>query len=96
MVATDLLQAERAVTSSLIIPTVFGLESGMTQIDVTKPVVANLRDLLLAGLRSRFAAAICHPLYVAATILDPRFKMRPWVLSTEAERLEVCEPEPLA
>ena len=85
--ATDLLQGDKVVTSSHVVPTIMGLRNALTA--TTPPTSSSarqLRDALLASLNRRFADAEEDDVYLTSTIVDPRFKLLPWSSSLEREK----------
>ena len=78
-VATDLLQGDKTVTSSHLVPTVMGLRCALTAAPVpTTASVRALRAALLESLNRRFGDVERDATFLTATVLDPRFKLLPW------------------
>ena len=80
--ATDILQGERVVTASHVIPAVNGLRSSLTATAkpgvVTSKSAQRFKTALLESLNRRFAVMESNPFFMTATVLDPRFKLLPW------------------
>ena len=77
-VATDLLQGDKVMTSSHMVPTIRGLWASLSSSTFASKVTDRLRTSLLKHLDRRFRSVESNVFFISATILDPRFKLLPW------------------
>ncbi|XP_043218615.1 uncharacterized protein LOC122379974 isoform X2 [Amphibalanus amphitrite] len=84
-VATNVLQGEKVVTSSHVIPVIIGLKTSLLSGEELTTAVRSLQQNLLSSLIRRFTDQLRNPFYVTATLLDPRFKLLPWTDESDAE-----------
>jgi hypothetical protein len=82
--ATDLSQGQNIVTSSLVIPCIRGLQKALSCLSVTY----NSRMLiaLINSLDNRMSKFESREIFILASTLDPRFKLRWCQDSTEEEK----------
>ena len=82
--ATNLLQGQNSVTSSLVVPSVRGLQTQLQQM-ATK-YHCKLMTTLLSSFKHHMAVYAEKEIFILATVLDPRFKLK-WASASDLEKL---------